>query len=230
MHQLQLEAVQRYRSGLSFQVEYSWNRSLDNVPVVGGPQNPYNQRADRGNSDQIRRHILTAAYNYELPFGKGKSFGNVGGVVNQIIGGWNLGGITLLRTGTPFSPSFSATQAGWLGGRPDQVGNPSLSRDQRNEYRWFDPSAFAVRAPFTWGNAARNMLFTPGDMIFDVSLMKNFTITERVRLQFRSEFFNMPNHTNLGAPGANISTTSAVGRITSAGDPRQIQLGLKVLF
>jgi hypothetical protein len=230
LHQLQLEATQRYRAGLSFQLQYSWNRSLDNVPVVGGPQNPYNQRADRGNSDQIRRHIFGANYNYELPFGKGKKWAGGNPVMNHIIGGWALGGITSLRTGTPLSPSFTATQTGWMGGRPDVVGNPILSGSNRSEFRWFDASAFKVPAPFTWGNAPRNLLWTPGDIVFDVTLSKAFQITERFKAQFRSEYFNFPNHTNLGGPGANISVPASVGRITGAGDPRQIQFGLKLLF
>jgi hypothetical protein len=74
------------------------------------------------------------------------------------------------------------------------------------------------------------MLFGPGDMVFDVSFIKNTRIGERINTQFRAEFFNLPNHTNLGNPGANISVPASVGRITSAGDPRQIQFGLKVLF
>jgi hypothetical protein len=230
LHQLQLELVQRYRNGLTFQVEYSFNRSLDNVPVVGGPQNPYDQRADRGNSDQIRRHIFTANYNYELPFGKGKKFLSAGGPLNHVVGGWNIGGITYLRTGTPFSPSFTATQTGWMGGRPDAVGDAILGRGDRSLGKWFDPSAFAVPAPFTWGNAPRNGLWGPGDIVFDVSILKNFAITERFKAQFRGEFFNFPNHANFGNPAANISTTASVGRITSAGDPRQIQFGLKLLF
>jgi hypothetical protein len=230
LHQLQLEATQRYRSGLMFQLHYSFNRSLDNVPVVGGPQNPYDQRADRGNSDQIRRHIFAANYNYELPFGKGKMFANRGGIVNHVVGGWNIGGITTLRTGTPFSPSFTATQTGWMGGRPDVIGDPILGRGERSTTRWFNAAAYAVPAPFTWGNAPRNSLWTPGDIIFDVSILKNFTITERFKAQFRGEFFNLPNHANFGGPAGNISVPASVGRITSAGDPRQIQFGLKVLF
>ncbi|MFB3825549.1 MAG: carboxypeptidase regulatory-like domain-containing protein [Bryobacteraceae bacterium] len=229
LHQLQLEAVQRYSNGLSFQVEYSWTRSLDNVPVVGGPQNPYNQRADRGNSDQIRRHIFTAAYSYELPFGKGKKWANAGGPLNHIVGGWQIGGITYLRTGPPFSPSFTATQAGWMGGRPDQIGEPKLSRGERSIYRWFNAAAFAVPAPFTYGNASRNLLFVPGEIVFDISVLKDVRLMERVSTQFRAEFFNMPNHANFGGPASNISVSN-VGRITSAGDPRQIQFGLKVLF
>ena len=85
-------------------------------------------------------------------------------------------------------------------------------------------------APFTYGNMARNALFAPGDIVFDVSFLKNFSIVERVKSQFRAEFFNFPNHTNLGGPATNISTPSTIGKISSAGDPRQIQFGLKFLF
>ncbi len=229
-HQLQLEAIQRYNYGLTFQLEYAWNRGLDNVPIVGGPQNPYNARADRGNSEQVRRHIFSAAYNYELPFGPGKRFANVRGVAGQIVGGWQVGGITYLRTGTPFSVPFNATLAGWLGGRADALRDPRLSRSERSIYRWFDPTAFAVPAPFTWGNGSRNMLFGPGDIIFDISVLKDFTIMERARMQFRAEFFNMPNHANFGNPATNISVPATVGRIFGAGAPREIQFALKMLF
>jgi len=230
IHQLQLEAIQRHRGGLTFQIEYSWNRSLDNVAIVGGPQNPYNARGDRGNSDAVRRHIFTAAYAYELPFGPGKPWLNVRGALGQIVGGWQIAGITYLRTGPPFSVSFISSMPDWLSGRADVLRDPKLPRSERSIYRWFDASAFAVPAPFTWGNSARNMLFAPGDIVFDVSVLKDFSLYERAKLQFRAEFFNMPNHANFGAPAANISVPATVGRITSAGDPRQIQFGLKILF
>jgi hypothetical protein len=225
-----MEAIQRYSNGLSFQIEYSWTRSLDDVPVVGGPQDPYNARIDRGNSDQMRRHVFTATYSYELPFGPKKRFLNHNAALGYIVGGWQLSGITYLRTGPPFSVSFTATQPGWRGGRANLLRDPKLPRSERSMYRWFDPSAFAVPAPFTWGNSARNLLFNPGDIVFDVSILKNFAIWERVKCQFRAEFFNFPNHANFGGPAGNISTTATVGRITSAGDPRQIQFGLKILF
>jgi hypothetical protein len=105
-----------------------------------------------------------------------------------------------------------------------------LSRSERSEYRWFDASAFAVPAPFTYGNASRNLLFGPGDIVFDISILKDFVFNERFKLQFRSEFFNLPNHRNLGGPGANISVPASVGRITGAGEMRQIQFGMKFLF
>jgi hypothetical protein len=230
IHQLQLEGLKRYSNGVSVQLEYSWNRSLDNTPVVGGPQNPYNTANDRGNSDQIRRHIFTAAYSYDLPFGPGKKFVNSSGAVGRIVGGWQLAGITYLRSGTPFSVNFSPSQTGWYANRADASKAGDLSRGERSIDRWFDASGYTVPSPFTFGNSARNLLFGPGDIVFDVSVLKDTTLVERVKLQLRFEFFNMPNHTNFGNPGANISVAGSLGRITSAGDPRQIQLGAKLNF
>lgn len=231
LHQLQLEAIQRYSNGLSFQIEYSWNRSLDDVPVTGGPQNPYDARTDRGNSDQIRRHIWTFAGSYDLPFGTGRKYLSAAHpLVKHALGGWQVSGITYLRTGTPFSPSFTATQTGWRGGRPSVVAGANLYPAERTLDQWFNPAAFYVPAPFTWGNAARNMLWTPGDIVIDASLLKDFNLYERFRLQFRGEFFNMPNHPNWGGPASNISTTATVGKISSRGDQRQVQFGVKILF
>ena len=230
LHQLQIEAIKRFSHGLNFQVEYSWNRSLDDTPIVGGPQNPYDNRGSRGNSDQVRRHIFTAAYNYELPFGPGKAFLNVKGVAGKVVGGWSVAGITYLRTGQPFSVTFSPSLPGWYASRADASAPGNLDRGTRNLTKWFDASGYTVPAPFTFGNSARNLLFGPGDIVFDVSFLKDTSITERTKTQFRAEFFNIPNHANFGNPGSNISVASSLGRITSAGDPRQIQFGLKLLF
>jgi hypothetical protein len=231
MHQLQLEATKRYSSGLTFQLEYSWTSSLDDTPTVGGPQDPYNVSGDRGFTDGVRRHVFTLAYSYELPFGRGKALlGNAGTAMNALVGGWQLAGITYLRTGTPFSPSITATQVGWRATRPDAIRSAALSRSDRNINRWFDASAYVLPAPFTYGNAARNSLFGPGDMVFDVSFLKNFSIMERVTAQLRGEFFNFPNHANFNNPNTNISVPTTVGRITSAGDARQVQFGIKFLF
>jgi len=229
IHQLQLEAVKRYSSGFSFQLEYSWNRSLDNTPIVGFGQNPYNHSLDRGNSDQVRRHIFSAAYTYELPFGTGKPFLS-GGSLNRVVGGWQVAGITYLRTGQPFSVGFSPSQAGWIGNRADVTNVGNLPRSERSIARWFDTSGYSIPAPFTFGNSARNLLFGPGDIVFDVSVLKDTQIAENWKLQLRFEFFNMPNHANFFNPGSNISAPGSVGRITGAGDPRQIQFGAKILF
>lgn len=230
IHQLQIEGIKRYSNGISMQLEYSWNRSLDNTPIVGGPQNPYNTSNDRGNSDQVRRHIFSAAYTYELPFGTGKRFLNQSRLGARVLGGWQVAGITYLRTGQPFSVSFNSTGGPWYANRANVTNVGALPRGERSLTRWFDSSGYTVPSPFTFGNSGRNLLFGPGDIVFDVSLIKDTVIREQIRMQFRAEFFNMPNHANFGNPAANISVPGSLGRITSAGDPRQIQFGLKLLF
>lgn len=231
LHSLQVEVVQRYSNGLSYQMEYSWNRSLDDVPVVGGPQNPYNAYIDRGNSDQIKRHMWTLAGSYDLPFGSGKKFlSGAHPVVKHVVGGWQLATITSIRTGNPFTPSFTATQTGWRGGRASVVAGANLYPSNKTLDQWFNPAAFSIPAPFTWGNAARGMLFLPGEIMIDASVLKDFTLYERFKMQFRAEAFNMPNHPNWGGPASNISTTATVGKISSRGQERQVQFGLKILF
>ena len=172
----------------------------------------------------MRRHVFSTAYSYELPFGPGKRWATRTGAIGKVTGGWQIAGITYLRTGQPFSVAFNTALAGWAGGRADILRNPNLSRSERNEYRWFDTSAFAVPREFTYGNSSRNLLFASGDIVFDMSLLKDTKINEKFRVQFRVESFNLPNHANLGGPGTNISVDGSVGRITSVGDPRQIQL------
>jgi hypothetical protein len=231
LHQLQLEAIKRYSNGLAFQAEYSWTHSRDNTPIVGGPQNPYDPAADWGNSDQVRRHIFALAYSYELPFGAGKPFArDATGLVGQLVGGWELAGIAYVRSGVPFSVVFNATQPGWFSGRADLVGDPTLPRADRSIDGWFNPGAFAVPAPFTYGNSPRNVLFGPGDVVIDLSVIKNVKVRGEVTAQFRAEFFNFPNHANFGNPAANISVPATAGRIFGAGDPRQVQLGVRVFF
>jgi hypothetical protein len=230
IHQLQIGASQRYAHGITAQVEYSWNRSLDNVPIVGGPQNPYNAAVERGNSEGIRRHIITMAGNYDLPFGPGKRFVSVSGPVGIIVGGWQLGTVALLRTGTPFSVSFNATQPGWRGGRADLIADPRLSDSARSTTQYFNTAAFAVPTPFTYGNSARNLLFRPGAIDMNLSLMKNTKVAEKYTVQLRGEFFNVANHPNLGGPSTNVSVPATFGKILSWSGSREIQFAVKLLF
>ncbi|MEN6602374.1 MAG: TonB-dependent receptor [Bryobacteraceae bacterium] len=231
LHALQVEVVKRYSNGLSFQMEYSWNRSLDDVPVVGGPQDPYNARIDRGNSDQIKRHMWTFAGSYDLPFGSGRKYLSAAHpLVKHALGGWQISSITSIRTGNPFTPSFNATQSGWRGGRASVVAGANLYPSEQTLGQWFNSAAFYTPDAYTWGNAARNMLFTPGEIMIDASVLKDFTLYERFKLQFRGEAFNLPNHPNWGGPASNISTLATVGTISGRGSERQVQFGLKLLF
>ena len=124
--------------------------------------------------------------------------------------------------------TFTSTVLGWPSNRADIVGDPNMSNPSTD--RWFNPAAFAVPAPFTYGNSARNMLFGPGIFNWDAALFKNTRLTEKLRLEFRAEFFNILNHPNFGIPASNISVPATVGRISSASDPRDIQFGMRLVF
>jgi hypothetical protein len=229
-HQFQAEITRRYRSGLFLNANYTWNKTLDNVPIASSPQNPYNVANDRGNGESIRHHVFYLSSTYDLPFGPGKRFASRGGAAGKIIGGWGLSGILQLRSGTPFSVNFSPTLAGWYANRANTVSS-NFYPDQQSTSQWFNPSAFAVPAPFTFGNSSRNMLFGPGQNLIDMSVLKTTKIRERVSTEFRAEFFNLPNHPSFNNPAANISVPATVGRITSTSvEPRAIQFGLKLLF
>ncbi len=230
-HQLQVEVTRRFRNGLMFQTNYTLNKTLDNVPIVGTPQNPYDASLDRGNGDQIRRHVAYTSAHYELPFGPGKAMaGNLTGVAGKIVGGWSVASVLQFRGGSPFSVGFVPTQVGWTATRPNQVAG-DLYPATKNIEGWFNASAFSAPAPFTFGNASRNQLWGPGQRIVDISLLKDVAFGEGRYFQFRTEFFNLPNHPSFSNPNGNISTPAAVGKIRGTTvEARVVQFGAKIVF
>jgi hypothetical protein len=202
------------------------------------PQDSRNWRAERGNSDFDIRHRLVVSSIYELPFGKGRHYFSKAPAVTQwVLGGWQVNGITIAQTGTPFTPTVAAPRTNAGGGgsvRPDRIGSGELAEGQRSLQRWFDKTAFVAQGaggtdPYHFGSSGRNILRGPGFANFDFSLFKRFPITERGRLEFRAEMFNVFNHPNFGLPSAAVDLPQG-GVITGAGAPRLIQFALKVLF
>ncbi|HYM13805.1 MAG TPA: carboxypeptidase-like regulatory domain-containing protein, partial [Bryobacterales bacterium] len=244
LEQLQFEAIKRFSSGLSFQLEYAWTRSLDNVDPSGGPQNWNFPGLDYGNTNGVRRHTLVANYVWELPVGRGKPFlTNANALANAVLGGWEVAGITTYNTGSPFSVSFQvpSNYIGWWGGRADAVSSnlyaKQSSHDIINGVSWFNTAAFAPPTPWTWGNSSRDMLFGPGSGNWDISFMKNFSLKERFHLQLRSDFLDAFNHFNLGNPSSAIPDTrdggppnAAAGKIFGGSGNRIVQVGAKVTF
>jgi hypothetical protein len=237
-HALQLSATKRLTHGLSGLLSYTLGHSIDTVgQSFGGgadgplPQDPRNRLADRGNSPFDIRHRLTIAWNYALPFGEGHRWLSGGGPAEYVLGGWQVNGINTFQTGLPFTPTLNAATVNTgTGSRPDRIGDGTLSNPTVD--RWFDTSAFATPAAFTYGNSGRNILYGPGRVNFDFSLFKEFGIgiTEGSRLQFRGECFNVFNTAQFDLPNAAIGAGNA-GTITSiVGTPRQIQFGAKVIF
>ena len=138
----------------------------------------------------------------------------------------------MMQTGLPFNPGLnsSANTNSAGGSRPDRTGSGVLPSDQRSLQRWFDASAFAQPPNGRFGNSARNPLYGPGRVNFDVSLFKDFAFNERAKLQFRTEVFNVFNTPQFGQPNGTIFNPGA-GQITSTvGTPRQIQLALRLVF
>lgn len=226
----------RFSRGLSFLSAFTWSHSIDDETEVGngtggnGAVNPWNIELNRGNSysDVRRQWAFSAAY--ELPFGQGKTWLNHGGIVNAVFGGWQVASLVTMRSGIPFTVTTSGgiTNAGGAD-RPNRIGNGTLPSDQQTIDHWFDTSAFVVQPQYTYGNAGRNILFGPNLRNLDLSLSKSFSITESKRLQFRAESFNFTNTPAFGQPAATLNGLG-VGQITSAGDPRRIQFGLKFIM
>jgi len=234
-HGLQLSVERRVARSLSFEVNYTFSKSIDELSGDPTPQNvsqtvPLNRRLNRGVSDFDLAHRLIVSHVWALPSLNGRH-----PALRGVLGEWEFSGITTLRSGYPFSVSSGTDRAfAGLGSNfADLVGNPFLDTGRsRSELiaRYFNTAAFAPNAVGTFGTAPRNLMRGPGSLSFDFGLMKAFRVTEKARLQFRSELFNAFNTPRFNSPFASQNTPARFGRIESAADPRIIQLALKFLF
>jgi hypothetical protein len=246
---LQADLTHRLRGGLQFRAVYSWSRNLDINSGLTGAQ-AQNQAQMVMNRNDLRRDWGPSALNpasqatlsatYELPFGKGKPWMNSARRWQEkLISGWQLNGIATLLSGFPFTPLIGANRSGDGNTRnPDRPSlNPAVTGPvvRGSEIQWFNPNAFVLPAPGTWGDLGRGVYSGPGLANVDFSVFKNTALRERAQLQFRTEFFNLLNRTNLGTPNATVfsgqSISPTAGLITTlATTPRQLQFGLKVIF
>src|SRR5215468_3889933 len=228
-HSLQTKLEKRLSTGFWYLLSYTFSKSIQsqNAPAVGG-----NTAWERSLTDFDIPHNLAASLGYELPVGRGKRLLNgANGFTNALLGGWQVQGIVVVRSGRPFTPTISADPAniGIGGQRPNRLSSGML--DNPTVERWFDVAAFALPAQFTYGNSGANILREDRFKTFDFSIFKQFRVTEGSRLQFRAEAFNVTNTASFNAPNAQIDTTTVVGRVTSTASlPRQIQFALKYNF
>jgi hypothetical protein len=157
-----------------------------------------------GYSDFHPYHILSCGYVAELPFGPGKRYLNgLRGVPARLVGGWQVSGITALRSGRPFNIILNFDNANIGDGvplRPDLVGEAYPAGFKSTPVKWFNTAAFAVPPRYTFGNLGRNALLGPRFQSWDFVVFKNIPIGENIRLQFRAEFFNAFNNVNFGNP------------------------------
>ena len=224
----QLAINKRYSKGFQFGVAYTFSKVITDSPDDRStvPQDVRNLRAERALADFDKTHIFVTSFVYELPF-----FKDAGGLMYNLLGGWQVGGIVRGETGTPLSVFISPNQANtFFGGsqRPNLIGDPWKDAP-KTKTQWFNVGAFELPALNTFGNAGRSLLRGPGLHLWDISIYKNFKVTERVRMQFRAEMFNAFNHTNFAGVGTTFAS-STYGQITSAREPRQVQFGLRLNF
>jgi outer membrane receptor protein involved in Fe transport len=234
-HGFQVSVERRVTNSLSFEVNYTVSKSIDETSADQTPQNasqviPLNLRANRGVSDFDQPQRLIASYVWALP-----KLAQQHAAVRNIAGGWELTGITTIRSGLPFSVSSGADRAfaGGLSNYADLVGNPFLDTGRSRADRinmYFNPAAFTANAVGTFGTSPRNVLRGPGAFSSDIGLMKFFPINEKIRLQFRAELFNAFNTPRFNNPFATQNTPSRFGKIEGAADPRIVQFALKIAF
>lgn len=249
-HALQVKVRKRYSSGLQLLGAYTWSKMIDDVSSVAGfvgAQNPgytnhYDKRLDRTLSGLDVAHRLVINYQYELPFGKGRKFLNRGGVVNQLLGGWNINGVTTMQSGLPIGITSRFNNLNSYGGRqtPHRVlGQKPLTEGSVAERLggrfaskpYFNTDAFEQPEPFMFGNMGNFLpdAREPEYINWDVSVLKDFPFSERVLLQFRAEFFNFFNHTVFRRPNTSFGNNN-FGNINAAEAARIGQLGLKLYF
>ncbi len=253
---LQMKFERRFSDGLSFLNSFTWSKAMDNVGQAledqgngnrSSPQNYYNLRAEKGPSGFDQRLNNTTSVVWEVPFGKGRRFGSgMGAAGDAVLGGWQISAINTMASGEPMNLLYSPTAAfqvsdigsDWRGAisyRPNVTGNPrDFGGASVDKTRFLNPAM--VSAPTDpsqpFGNAGRNAIYGPGFFQLDTNVQKTFRVTERFSVQFRSEFFNLLNKTNMRSDSANrVNRSNALFGLFGATYPaRQAQFALKLIF
>jgi hypothetical protein len=238
----------RYSHGLGFGISYTFSKNLanfvDNLTGGSTPAYAYNYNLERSYSPFDETHRFVGNVIYSLPIGKGGMILNNGGAISRFVGGWQVNSIVNLQTGLPFTvtaPDESGTGSNHASranctGNP-YVGattNPSLLFGGNAPGFFLNPAAFGLPALGYLGTCAPRGFHGPGLEDVDLSIFKSFLLTERWKLEFRSEFFNAFNHANFPNPNSSYSPSSlgSFGKITgdTVTDPREIQFALKLYF
>jgi Carboxypeptidase regulatory-like domain len=232
---LQVSLEKRFSKGLQFQLAYTWSKSFDYGSSFEDIINPLDFHNAYSLSQFDARNRLVFSYVWQLPVPE------LRGAAGKLADGWSLSGITTFQSGFPiriFSSADNELQNSYdflLPGEPDLVG-PFKPLDPRGPgHLAFDPSVFATPALGTIGNSPRTLCCGPGINNFDFALLKDTPVTEKTRIQFRAEFFNIFNHAQFAnpsaAPGASGDfAASNFGEVVRARDPRLVQLALKLIF
>ena len=236
-HGLRLKVERRLADGVAFNASYTLSTSKDDASSPGAteseanvPQNVrhiFDETGEWAASSFDHRHQFIASGVVHLP-----SFAAAGPVTRALVGGWRANAILVVQSGAPFTVNLGVDRANIGAGpaqRPDQVAEPNLPRAQRSPDGWFDTSAFTLPAAFAFGSAPRNSVIGPGYAAVDAALAKTWPVRGRAQLELRWEVFNVLNRANFDLPNRVFGTPN-FGRIFSAKNPREMQVGLRLTF
>ena len=231
-HSLQLTLDKRFAKGLSVLSSYTLSKTMDhsseNKQTGAVQTNPFDLEFDWGPANFDRRHRWVTSFLYQIP-------GKIGNpALDAVASGWSLTGIWIMQSGLPFSVTSGVDNArsGTGGQLADLVGDPALPADRPTAERiarWFNTAAFAPNALGTFGNTGRNALRGPRYRALDLGLHKTFNDQGRTKVQVRVEAFNVLNNVNFDLPNGSQNSGN-FGKILAAGDPRIVQLALRVSF
>ena len=249
-HSLQVKIEKRFHSGGTVLGAYTFSKILSNAETlttwldsptgVAGIQNWYDLKREKALSSFDSRQRLTISYVYDLPFGKGQKFlPGVQGLTDKLVSGWGINGLTTFQKGFPLGITATPNTTGLNTGlRPnvsagcaEAVSGSAQSRINQ----WFNTSCFSLPAPYTFGNESRTdpSLRGPGIANYDFAVFKRTAITERLKLEFRAEAFNIFNRVQFGQPNLQYTTAanSTFGVISSQlNQPRLMQMALRLAF
>jgi hypothetical protein len=245
---LQMQLTKRMSHGLQGTVAYTWSHATDNSngafsingnsPIFVDSMGHVLLSQNKGNSDTDQRHEFVGTLMYELPFGRGKQWGSGwSGAMDNALGGWQFNSVLALGTGTPFDITIDGVRPDILG--PVSIGSlhatsGGLGRTWLSAAlgTFVDPPKNGAGKFTRPGTLGRNHFYGPGYGTWDASLFKNFTLTERVKMQFRAEGFNILNHPQYVNPDANVNDAAGFGVIntTRQFSERQVQFAFRFTF
>lgn len=242
-HGVTARIEQRFARGLTYVVGYTRSRLMDDAssvfdasiltgPVANYPvADSFNRRLERDYSTGDIPHLFVASAVWDLPYGRGRAR-QAHGVLGALANDWTVSTIVTLQSGIPVAvtqtTNFNAF-AGFGTQRPNLVGDPELPSGERSATRWFNTAAFEVAPQFTLGTASRNPVRGPGFRNVDLSVSRRVPLPAGTNLELRVEAFNLLNTPPLGSPNSVLGAAN-FGTITTAGDPRVMQLALKFRF
>jgi hypothetical protein len=240
---IELSVRQRLARGLSYSVAYTRSRLMDDAssvfdasiltgPIASYPvADSFNRALEWDYSTGDIPHLFVSSLVWDLPVGSGRS-SQPGGILGAIASDWSISALVTLQSGLPVAVTQTTNFnqfAGFGVQRPNLVGDPSLTPGQRTAGQWFNTAAFAVAPPFTIGSASRNPVRGPSYRNMDVALTRRIPVHAGRTIEVRAEAFNLLNTANLGSPNAVLGAAN-FGTITTAFDPRVLQLALKFVF